>query len=30
MKKIKEKILFDGTWLQLKESYYDNNGVEVK
>lgn len=30
MKKISEKILFEGNWLQLKENVYDNNGSEVK
>lgn len=30
MKKISEKILFEGNWLQLKESLYDNNGSKVK
>ncbi|NMC61206.1 MAG: NUDIX hydrolase [Candidatus Methanofastidiosa archaeon] len=30
MKKISEKILYTGSWLQLKESTYDNNGFIVK
>lgn len=30
MKKISEKILFEGNWLQLKESVYDNKGSKVK
>lgn len=30
MKKISEKILYQGNWLELKESSYDNNGTEVK
>jgi ADP-ribose pyrophosphatase len=30
MKKIEEKILYEGNWLQLKETLYDNNGNEVK
>jgi len=30
MKKISEKILFEGNWLQLKESMYDNKGLIVK
>ncbi|KYC50532.1 MAG: adenosine nucleotide hydrolase NudE [Candidatus Methanofastidiosum methylothiophilum] len=30
MKKVSEKILYQGNWLELKESSYDNNGIEVK
>ena len=30
MKIIKEKLIFEGTWLQLFESTYDNKGIRVR